>query len=599
MPRFMTAWLPRWPVQRRLLERPEWRQRPVLICCRKGRGVMRIVSWLGPKFMYQTRHSERRARSKQPQAIDIPVGTSLAEAMSVLSSTFGARFCQNAVIEHDDPLSDRLELEKVARWCRRFSPVVALENESKQGSSPECLMIDVTNTADFFGGEELLARTAVWTFASHGIHARVAIAGTPGAAWAAAHFTNLIKDHRGDSGKKMPLVNVPRATQNSWRQKPRRWAVISEASLPALFHLPVAALRLDERVKMMLDEIGVYSVGDAFHLPRKSLATRFGSALVHRLEEFCGTRAELFESPVPIEFPHASHDFEIPASAADGLEEVFVPILEKLVRQCVVDIATQDKGITALQVRFNPWMGCRQAAVPVVLDIGVFRPSESVSHLMSLIRLRLMKTRLPQEIKSIAVEVVAAAVATYRQQVLFDGISNESIDESLQHISMLLDRLVGRLGRGSVFSPEHVFDAQPEHAWVAVSADKQLASQSKGGRRQGHQSADCETNNRSLSVAEAGHRPIMMLSKPIRLEGISVARETLLQQNRAPMFQFYWNNTQHYVNQAYGPERIETAWWRGGCVRRDYYVVETESGERYWMFQSLQNGSWFLHGVFA
>jgi protein ImuB len=65
------------------------------------------------------------------------------------------------------------------------------------------------------------------------------------------------------------------------------------------------------------------------------------------------------------------------------------------------------------------------------------------------------------------------------------------------------------------------------------------------------------------------------------------------------------------VVKAHGPERIETAWWRGPTVRRDYYVVETMTGGRYWIFRRLgfrrpgsgpanRSGSeWFLHGTFA
>jgi protein ImuB len=55
----------------------------------------------------------------------------------------------------------------------------------------------------------------------------------------------------------------------------------------------------------------------------------------------------------------------------------------------------------------------------------------------------------------------------------------------------------------------------------------------------------------------------------------------------------------HRIVQAHGPERIETAWWRGPSVRRDYYVVETESGERFWVFRRLKDGDWFFHGMFA
>ena len=37
-----------------------------------------------------------------------------------------------------------------------------------------------------------------------------------------------------------------------------------------------------------------------------------------------------------------------------------------------------------------------------------------------------------------------------------------------------------------------------------------------------------------------------------------------------------------------GPERIETLWWRGPSVRRDYYRVATESGRHLWMFRRLR-----------
>lgn len=48
-----------------------------------------------------------------------------------------------------------------------------------------------------------------------------------------------------------------------------------------------------------------------------------------------------------------------------------------------------------------------------------------------------------------------------------------------------------------------------------------------------------------------------------------------------------------------GPERIETLWWRGASVRRDYYRVATESGGQLWMFRRLGDGRWFVHGEFS
>jgi protein ImuB len=53
------------------------------------------------------------------------------------------------------------------------------------------------------------------------------------------------------------------------------------------------------------------------------------------------------------------------------------------------------------------------------------------------------------------------------------------------------------------------------------------------------------------------------------------------------------------IARTWGPERIETTWWRGACVRRDYYQVETTTGGRYWLFRDLNTNHWFLHGMFT
>ena len=52
-----------------------------------------------------------------------------------------------------------------------------------------------------------------------------------------------------------------------------------------------------------------------------------------------------------------------------------------------------------------------------------------------------------------------------------------------------------------------------------------------------------------------------------------------------------------------GPERIESGWWDGDDVRRDYFVAETPRGERAWIYRDhrygIDDGEWFLHGWFA
>ena len=52
-----------------------------------------------------------------------------------------------------------------------------------------------------------------------------------------------------------------------------------------------------------------------------------------------------------------------------------------------------------------------------------------------------------------------------------------------------------------------------------------------------------------------------------------------------------------------GPERIESGWWDGRDVRRDYFVAENPRGETVWIYRDhrygADDGEWFLHGYFA
>jgi protein ImuB len=65
-----------------------------------------------------------------------------------------------------------------------------------------------------------------------------------------------------------------------------------------------------------------------------------------------------------------------------------------------------------------------------------------------------------------------------------------------------------------------------------------------------------------------------------------------------PPARFSWDKTDYRVADAWGPERIETGWWRHNDIRRDYYIVTTHVGNRFWLFRCQRSGGWFLHGCF-
>jgi protein ImuB len=48
------------------------------------------------------------------------------------------------------------------------------------------------------------------------------------------------------------------------------------------------------------------------------------------------------------------------------------------------------------------------------------------------------------------------------------------------------------------------------------------------------------------------------------------------------------------------PERIETGWWDGAEVRRDYFIARDVNGVRLWIFREhAPPRGWYLHGIFA
>src|SRR5207248_5677028 len=87
-------------------------------------------------------------------------------------------------------------------------------------------------------------------------------------------------------------------------------------------------------------------------------------------------------------------------------------------------------------------------------------------------------------------------------------------------------------------------------------------------------------------------RPLSIWPEPIAIEVLASFPDGLPQR-------FTWAGVEQQVAHGWGPERIETGWWRGADVGRDYYVVETTTGERFWLFRTLPDGSWFLHGIFV
>jgi protein ImuB len=97
-------------------------------------------------------------------------------------------------------------------------------------------------------------------------------------------------------------------------------------------------------------------------------------------------------------------------------------------------------------------------------------------------------------------------------------------------------------------------------------------------------------------------RPVRLLRKPERIETMALLPDH-------PPVSFSWRGVRRRVRRADGPERIFGEWWKRDAERetvRDYFRVEDEQGERFWIFRSgdgehpeTGGQTWFLHGIFG
>ena len=88
-----------------------------------------------------------------------------------------------------DPPAEAQTLAHIADWCRRFTPLAALD-------APDGVMLDVSGAAHLFGGEASLQADIEARLRAQGFCARAALASTPEAAFALARYGGARRDAR-------------------------------------------------------------------------------------------------------------------------------------------------------------------------------------------------------------------------------------------------------------------------------------------------------------------------------------------------------------------------------------------------------------------
>jgi protein ImuB len=189
------------------------------------------------------------------------------------------------------------------------------------------------------------------------------------------------------------------------------------------------------------------------------------------------------------------------------------------------------------------------APTSIVLGLTATR---QIEHIMNVLRERLGREELPDRVEAIRLISEELIPLGAKECDLFP-VAGRSSEAGVQ----LIERLRARLGDHAVHALEHRADHRPE-----LANGQTLTI---GGA--------APAMSRRLSAV----RPLWLLSSPRLLGGAPTGVELKLLS---------------------GPERIETGWWDGGEVGRDYFVGRNARGETLWLYRE-RGGEWFVHGVFA
>lgn len=329
----------------------------------------------------------------------------------------------------------------------------------------------------------------------------------------------------------------------------------------ALQHLPPAALRLDAGIIEKLEKLGLADIGSFMNMPRSALRRRFGEELLLRLDQALGQGIEYVQPVKPIEPYQERLPSLEPIRTAPGIIHALQALLDRLCKR----LSAEERGLRKAVFKCYRIDGNIES-----IDIGTARPSRNAAHLFKLFEIKIGQIRPALGIELFILEAQVVEVFSSNQEAIWNFSYNREME-----IAELLDRIAVKVGMNTIhrYLPD-------EHHWPERSYRLATSLQEEA----------------TTTWQDELPRPVHLLPNP---ELIDV---TVAMPDYPPML-FKYKGNLHRVQKADGPERIEQEWWIEQGLYRDYYCIEDDNGERYWLFRlgHYQNAEpkWFIHGFFA
>lgn len=434
-----------------------------------------------------------------------------------------------------DSHADAGLLVRIATWCDRFTPFVALDGAAG-------LLLDVTGVSHLFGDEQAMLEEMCARLKAQGLAAQASVAGTAAAARALARYRPGTLVEPGEE---------------------------AEAVSP----LPIEALPLDQKTIHAFRRAGLKTIGAAAGRKRAEVAARFGAATRALLDEAMGREQGAPLSPRnPVPDYWREKNFAEPILSQEAVEAALLELAEALAKL----LERHGQGARRLEAVFFRTDG---AVRRIIVEAGA--PLQDTGVIIRLFRERL--AALDDEMDAgfgfdlIRLAATRVEAGTPETMELQSGIGSAHDSD----IGFLVDRLAARFGRQRILAFEPRNTHVPEAAWVTVPAQDAPHMNQQAKMDWGRIAAPGEAPRRPLRLFRQAE-PVMLFTAPPRLAWRRVQRDMAQHEGPERIAMEWWRHDQPQPARDY--VRVED-----GEGHR-YWLYCNASGE---------TPEWFLHGCFA
>jgi protein ImuB len=402
----MALWFPRLPTDRLQRQRAAPKNMAAstpLVIVAKEKNMLRIS-----------------AMDRQATVMGLAIGQPLANARAILPML--------DVVEADAPADLQL-LTRLADWCGRFTPLVALDGSRG-------LLLDVTRATHLFGGEQAMLSKICESLRSRNFAVRGALAGTAAAARALARYRDGIVT-----------------------------AVGGEAE--AIAPLPIAALDLDPVITQALRRAGLKTVGQVAARKRSELVERLGAALLIVLDEALGGDARPITPRKPPPDYWREQNFAEPVAT----EEVIRAVLKSLATALSKILERHGQGTRHLEAEFF-----RADGVVRYISIKMGAATRDPAIIDRLFREKLSALSDPLD-PGFGFDLIRLC-ATHVERLDLEIVDLSARGNERAELSFLIDRLAMRFGNQRIFTFQPRDTHIPEEAWAVVPAQHAQLSKS-------------------------------------------------------------------------------------------------------------------------